>query len=122
MKEGSLVVVFLCCSPSQDQRAALIAALEKDARPTATIKVNLDRQQRCALEISHDMFGSQLFCSIVFTSVHDSLDVGISCATDAVADCCWARYSCLQDHLHDPCDGETVRFETAVFFQRMWFF
>ena len=48
MKEDALAVaLFPYCSfhtPSQDHRAALIAAQEKDARPTATTEVKLDRQ------------------------------------------------------------------------------
>ena len=52
---GSIVVaLFLYCSfhtPSRDHRAALIAAQEKDARPTATIKVTLHRHGDLGVEV-----------------------------------------------------------------------
>ena len=55
VKEDALVVVlFLSCSfhtPSQDHRAALVAAQEKDARPTATIEVKFDRQGELGVEV-----------------------------------------------------------------------
>ena len=48
---------MLCCffivraTPSQDHRATLIAAQEKDARPTPTIEVKLDWQGGSGVEV-----------------------------------------------------------------------
>ena len=55
VKEDAIVVALFLYSPfhtpSQDHVAALIAAQEKDARPTATTEVKLDRQGGLGVEV-----------------------------------------------------------------------